>query len=57
MIDSSHFCGLEPHAIIEMISTVEGALDEGVNQYGITVTPHLGVLRSMVARSGDGSVR
>ena len=44
MIVSSLFCGLEPHAITEMISTIEGALDEGVNQYGITVTPHLGVL-------------
>ena len=57
LIDSSLFCGLEPHAITEMISTIEDALDEGANQYDITVAPHLGVLRNMVACSGDGSVR
>ena len=32
MIDSSLFCGLEPHAITEVISAIEDAPDEGANQ-------------------------
>ena len=32
MIDRSLFCGLEPHAITEVISAIEDALDEGANR-------------------------